>query len=85
MTYRCAACQSERVIPGATIFDQGQHSDSVLRVGIATEPQAMLFKGMYFTTLRAMICGDCGHVQLAVENPGELYAAYQENLRASGR
>ena len=85
MAYRCAACQSERVIPGATIFDQGQPSDGILRVGIATDPQALLFKGLVFTTLRAMICGDCGRVQLAVENPGELYAAYQQNLAASGR
>ena len=85
MVYRCTACQSERVIPGATIFDQGQGSNGVLRAGIATDPQALLFKGLVFTTLRAMICGDCGHVQLAVENPDELYAAYRQNLEATGR
>ncbi len=80
---RCVVCGSERIIPGATIWDQGQHSDGQLKVGIAANPQAMVFKDFVFTRLRAAICGDCGRVELAVEEPGKLYEAYLRNREAT--
>ncbi len=43
----------------------------------------MLFKDFVFTRLRAAICGDCGRVELAVEEPGKLYEAYLRNREAT--
>lgn len=80
---KCVVCGSERIIPGATIFDQGQYSDTKLKIGIAMKPDAMLFKELFFTNLRASICGDCGHVELSVEQPRELYGAYLAGQQAA--
>ena len=80
---RCVVCGSERIIPRATIWDQSQHSDGQLKVGIAANSQAILFKEVAVTRLRAAICGDCGRVELAVEEPGKLYEVYLRNREAT--
>ena len=76
MNKKCHICQSDKVIPEVQILDQGQYSDGKLRVAIDTKPYAVLFKGWSKSELKAWICGDCGHVELFVENPQDLYKAY---------
>ena len=80
---RCVVCGSERIIPRATIWDQDQHSDGQLKVGIAANSQAILSKEVAVTRLCAAICGDCGRVELAVEEPGKLYEVYLRNREAT--
>lgn len=76
MNQKCHICQSDKIIPEVRIMDQGQYSDNKLKVGIDTKPQAILLKGWVQAEVRAWICGDCGHVELYVDKPQDLYKAY---------
>jgi predicted nucleic-acid-binding Zn-ribbon protein len=73
---KCAKCGSTKIMPDIQVFDQGQHSDGRLKVVIAEEPNALIFKRNKLTALRAQICGECGYTELAVEDPHMLYEAY---------
>jgi hypothetical protein len=45
------------------------------------DPEALIFKDRVYGRLKADICGDCGHVELRVENPGELYEHYRRTAK----
>jgi hypothetical protein len=74
---KCVRCRSDKVIPQARIIDKMGHA---IRLGVRVyeNPEALMFKGAHFGELRARICGDCGHVEIFVENPGELYSTYRD-------
>ena len=76
----CIRCGSGRVIPCATIHDQGQHSDGKLYALILGNPDALLFRDRMYGEIRADICGSCGHAELRVQNPEELYQHYLRSL-----
>jgi hypothetical protein len=80
---RCVVCSSERIIPGVTIWDQGRQSSGELKVAIAANPDAIVFREVTFSRVRAAICGDCGHVELSVDDPRALYDAYLRNIGAT--
>lgn len=80
---RCVVCGSERIIPGVTIWDQGRQSSGDLKVAIAANPDALVFRDVTFNRLRAAICGDCGHVELSVDDPRALYEAYLRSISAT--
>jgi hypothetical protein len=82
MQKQCHICQSDNIIPDVQILDQGQYSDQKLKVGIDTKPQAILMKGWVRSELKAWICGECGHVELYVDNPRDLYKAYLQKQDA---
>lgn len=84
MTTECVKCGSSKMIPDVRIFDQGQGSDGSLQVLIAEEPQALIFRKNKYTALRAQICGECGHTELTVEDPGMLYQAYLKSIEGGG-
>ena len=65
---------------GVTVADQGPHSDGRLKVVIYGDPSALIFKDRLYGELKADICGDCGHVELRVANPQELYLHYRKSL-----
>ncbi|MEK6283670.1 MAG: hypothetical protein AABN95_25225 [Acidobacteriota bacterium] len=74
----CSKCQSNKVIPNVHIRDYGDYmSNNQLSVEIYEAPDAMIFKGTHEGGLNAWICGECGYTELYVENPRELYSAYQ--------
>jgi hypothetical protein len=75
---QCPKCGSSKIIPKARILDQGRHSDGDLKVVIYGNPQALIFKDRLYGRLMADICGDCGHVELRVENPEGLYDHYRQ-------
>jgi hypothetical protein len=74
--YQCLRCGSSKMIPNTTILDQGQASDGKLQVLVDACPDALIFKDRRYDQLIADICGDCGHVELKVEHPSELYEHY---------
>jgi hypothetical protein len=74
---QCPKCGSSKIIPKARILDQGQGSDGDLKVVIYGNPKALIFKDRLYGKLMADICGDCGHVELRVENAEELYDHYE--------
>jgi hypothetical protein len=83
MTEECDQCGSERVVPKAVIWDQGESSKGTLMAYVYAKPDASWFKGAVYATLYARICADCGHVSLFAEGAEALYKADQESQ--SGR
>jgi hypothetical protein len=73
---RCAVCGSERIIPEVPVLDRGDGSPGHLQVMIYGDPDALIFKDRRFETCTASICGDCGHMELRVQNARELYDHY---------
>ena len=75
---KCPNCQSAKIIPGVRIIDQMGHYIR-LGVNVYEHPDALVFKGKHSEGLHARICGDCGHVELYVENPQELYSVFRDS------
>ena len=57
----------------------GEYSGGTLQVVISGDPSALIFKDRLYGELKANICGDCGHVELRVANPKELYRHYRKS------
>jgi hypothetical protein len=77
MKLTCKSCGSEKMIAGAHVLDQGQHSDRTLKAHVGyNDPGAIFLREAVYARLKANICGACGHAQIYAENPGELYEAY---------
>ncbi|MGC1275484.1 MAG: hypothetical protein WBC44_17385 [Planctomycetaceae bacterium] len=75
----CIRCRSEKIIPDVPIQDSFGDTGSFHReaaVHIHGEPQAWFFKETAIGQLRADICGECGHVELRIDNFRELYESY---------
>jgi hypothetical protein len=75
---QCPKCGSDRVIPDVHILDYGQWQGQ-LTARVDTNPDAIVFKGPMTSQLRGRVCGDCGFVELFVQNPGTLYKAWQKS------
>jgi len=75
----CPRCGSSKMMYGVTVQDQGQGSNGDLRVVVCGDPSALIFKDRLYGELKANICGDCGHVELRVANPKELYRHYRRS------
>jgi hypothetical protein len=73
----CPRCGSAKMMLGVTVCDLGESSGGILKVVIYGNPAALFFKDRLYGELTADICGDCGHVELRVRNPQELYEHYQ--------
>jgi hypothetical protein len=80
----CRRCGSAKVIPNAIIGDQGQYSDGKLKAQVIGNPGAWIFKNIERAELLADICGECGHVELKVSDPGLLYEHYLQSVEESG-
>jgi hypothetical protein len=76
----CPRCGSAKMMLGVTVYDQGQGSQGTLSVVICGDPSALIFKDRLYGELKADICGDCGHVELRVTNPRELYRHHRKSL-----
>jgi hypothetical protein len=78
---RCARCNSDRVVPRATIWEWGRDAGGgPLQAYVNAKPHALLFRGAVYATLYARVCADCGHTELFAEGAEELYKAYQQSL-----
>ncbi len=78
-SYQCPRCGSSKLIPDVRVVDQGQASDGHLKVVVYGDPGALIMKDRLYGKLKADICGECGHVDLRVTNPSELYEHYLES------
>jgi len=74
----CPRCGSSKMMYGVTVQDQGEGSNRNLRVVICGDPSALILKDRFYGELKANICGDCGHVELRVANPKELFRHYRK-------
>ncbi|MHB0960520.1 MAG: hypothetical protein ACYC0X_31040 [Pirellulaceae bacterium] len=73
----CPRCGSSKMMFGVTVCDQA--SGGTLQVVILGDPSALIFKDRLYGELKADICGECGHVELRVANPKELYRHYRKS------
>jgi hypothetical protein len=81
----CSKCGSDKTIPLAPVLDQGQYSGGSLIAHVGfTNPDAWLFKGPVYATLKATICGECGYTELTADHPAHLYEAYLAAQSTSG-
>ena len=76
MNNTCLKCGSSKLMENITIVDFGHgNAKNDLSVQIKTTDR-VLFNTFEKGKLKAKICGSCGNVELAVENPQELWQAY---------
>ena len=73
----CARCGSTKMIRDVTVLDHGD-SDGKLKAVVVGNPDALIFKHRLYGEIRADICGMCGHIELRVANPRQLYRHYQK-------
>ncbi len=76
----CPRCGSAQMMLSVLVGDEGQVTGS-LRVMVFGDPHAVFFKDRLSGELKADICGQCGHVELRVLNPLELYRHYRQAAR----
>ena len=79
-TMKCPRCGSEKIMHNLWIrdrYDRLQGDD--LEVVVESKPNALLFKGTHREALRATVCGECGNVELSVENPKGLWETYSKS------
>lgn len=75
----CPRCGAAKMIPNPRLVDRGQNSRENLCVVVYGDPEAILFKDRLYGRLAVNVCGQCGHVEWQVENPGELYEKYRQS------
>jgi len=71
---QCLRCGSTAIIPDASLVDVGTLRP--IEAVVFGDPQAVVFKDRQYTEVIAAICGQCGHIELRVTNPAELYDHY---------
>jgi predicted nucleic-acid-binding Zn-ribbon protein len=78
----CPKCGSTDVIL-ADVADHYGESGTLttgLSLRVTRDPSALLFKKSVEVNLRARACGGCGYVELYLEEPAKLSAAYRDHL-----
>ena len=80
---RCSKCESGDIIRDGAVFDMDRGMTFNLQAGFMARPGAVFFKGRTYNSVRATICGNCGFVELFVEDPKGLFAEYR-NARSQG-
>ncbi|MFT7621892.1 MAG: hypothetical protein ACI9WU_001057 [Myxococcota bacterium] len=78
-TTLCLRCGGDRIIRDKSIRDGGKGSTHTLYVTVGEQkPEAFVFTHPVTRSVAAAVCADCGHVDLSVDNPGELWTEYQK-------
>ncbi|HEY9284132.1 MAG TPA: hypothetical protein VIP46_11820 [Pyrinomonadaceae bacterium] len=76
----CAKCGSAKIIARATVRDVGDYNvQGELAVMLHENPDALIFKETFLSTLTARVCGECGYAELYADRPGALYAAHERS------
>ena len=79
---QCSSCGSRDLMQDVKIVDHGyMDSKHDLAIELHAKPGALIFKDTRKGILTATVCGQCGKVELAVENPHELWDAYRQAQR----
>ena len=77
---QCSVCGSSETIPDVKIVDHGyMDSKHDLAIELEGNPWAWIFKDTRKGVLRATVCGECGHVDLFIDNANELLEIYRNN------
>ena len=74
----CLRCGSPRIIRNVRIVDRSHaNRRRDLCAELYEDPGALIFKGTHEARLLGNICADCGHVEVYIINPQELWEVYQ--------
>ena len=74
----CSKCGSSKIIPRVEILDQSEGKTGRITCMVVGNPNALIFRDRMYGEIRADICGDCGHVELRVEDALKLYEHYSK-------
>ena len=80
ITPTCSHCGSDSLIPDAFLFAPNVGTDLKMQVGVYRKPDAKVMKSPVKVETRVSVCGDCGHVRIAANEPGTLWDAYVDRL-----
>ena len=83
----CPQCGSREVMLGVKIDDRAGGAAIRLDATLSVEhnPDAIFFKNATTVGLKACVCAQCGHVELYVANPSQLWDAYQVARNEGGQ
>jgi hypothetical protein len=73
---RCPVCHADEIIPRARVLDRSDGLNQNLSVEVTRKPGARVFRRPVVSSVRAWICGRCGHTALFAEDPEALLDAY---------
>jgi hypothetical protein len=79
---KCVRCGSEKIIADVSLEDHYGESgfrSNPVELKVHGSPGAWVFKDTLSGYLKADVCGECGHVELRVTNPRELYEKYRKS------
>ncbi len=83
MEKKCYKCGSNKIISGAR-FDDSMAAGGNIQLKINSIPDALIFKGVIKSELRAYLCGDCGYVETYIENPQRVWRHFgNKNIEVS--
>lgn len=68
----CPKCDSEKIMQDVLIRDEMGLSVNILVINT----QASIFQKTKKEALKAAVCGECGNVELSVNNPKQLWEHY---------
>ena len=75
---KCSSCGSEDVMRNVKVVDHGElNMKQDLAIEVHGNPDAWIFKESRKGVLNANVCGQCGKVELSVDNPRELWEIYK--------
>ena len=80
ITPTCLKCGSDAMIPDVRVIEQTEDGRAATELGLATKPDAVVFKGEVRVQTRAVVCGDCGFIELYAADPAELWDAHIDRL-----
>ena len=81
ITPRCLKCGSDGMIPDVRVIDRGESNGrQPVDLGLATKPDAVLFKGEVRVETVARVCGDCGFVEVYATDPAALWDAHVDRV-----
>ena len=71
-TMNCPRCDSDKIMQDLLIHDEMGLSVYIL----VLNTQASIFQKTKKEALKAAVCGECGNVELSVNNPKQLWEHY---------
>lgn len=79
----CPKCHQNTIIPNARVSDSPIGNGSQHWLLVPENPNALIFKNLVPSIVRAWICGTCGYTELYAEEPALLWDTYQRSLLAA--
>lgn len=73
---KCAKCGSDKIMSNLRIHEVGKRRMDLIGIEVLANPEAVIFKDGHKEFMRATVCGDCGNVELTVDNPKGLWETY---------